>query len=192
MKKLVLFLCALTTFNLFGVSQDKASLEARVGYLGFVNSVLKDTYNQGGANYELIGTIPMKNHFQAWVAVDYFYKSGKSGGISTNIQIIPATVGPKYMYPLGNYTPYIGAGFKYLWVIVHNDSDLVAKSISKNGPGGVVETGCQFNKGHFVADLFFNYTFAWMSKPEPAFPNIQTTNLDVSTWNLGGGIGYRF
>jgi outer membrane protein W len=174
---------------------DQPSIEARVSFYGFMSDDLSDPYGTGAADYQLTATIPVRLwNLQAWLAADYLFASGHVGGIDSNIQLIPGTLGLKYMPFFGCFIPYVGAGLKWFWVIVHNDGGTVKKTMSDNRAGGVVEMGVQYLPiQHLVVEFFFNYSFAWFDAAgSGSSPNVVPTSLNVSGLSAGGGIGYRF
>lgn len=181
-------------FSCLQVCSDKTSIEARVSYEAFASDDLKNAYDSGAANYGITAAVPLMWYdLNLWLGVDYLYASGHVSDVSTNIRIIPGTVGLKYMRPVCHFVPYLGAGLKWFWVDVHNHGAGFKSHFRRNAPGGVVEAGSQyvFDSG-FLVDLFVNYSFATINGPKSTIPSISSSNLNVAAWNVGGAIGYRF
>lgn len=186
---------------------NKTFLEFRISYYHPTSSELRKMFNSGGINYQLTGTIPICPNSQnlltrgtnLWTGVDYFSKTGHSIGFDekTKITIIPITLGIKYFLPSfscrlpGNF--YAGGGMKYYFLYTHNHSDTVRRYINRNGMGGVGEIGFITNiKNNLILDIFTSYSSKSFDAPSSSNPAVEGTDLNVSGFNIGAGIGYRF
>ena len=115
----------------------------------------------------------------------------------TKISILPVTLGVKYFFPpMGRRVPinfYVASGMKYYFVHTHNDSSFVEQNIHAHGMGGMVEGGLiAVLKQHLVLDLFASGSFKTLKGPSKSPPTAEGTSLNVSSFNIGGGIGYKY
>ncbi len=186
------------------VSQERipVTIEARFSYFWPESSLFRQVYHNGGVDYQLTGTVPL---FQGdsmalrglnfWWAVDYFKAEGKSTPLEnkTTIQIEPLTAGLKWIYPKSMIRPFFGAGMKYYFVQIYNDSPYVKKHVARNGVGFSVETGVQLLASKYImSDLFIAYSFKQFGSRSINSPTVQATWFDVGGLNIGGGIGVTF
>ncbi len=175
-------------------ASQQLTVTGRVSYLSFISSPLKEIYH-AGPYYELTETIPFYKGLHAWMGIGYFQKTGHSLGSSskTGIQLVPITLGPKFLYQVDRAVPYIGIGVRALYTHTTDDSPLVRKHIAKWGPGAVAEIGSLFLlTDHLFIDANGGYSYAKVRAPKPKFPNITTAPLTVEEWHVGLGIGYKF
>ena len=206
-----LYLVVMAAFSLLFAEETKevccketipTTLEVRFSYFWPQSQIVRDIYQGGGVDYQLTGTVPVYQGdifalrgLNFWWAVDYFPRDGKSVGLDsgTSIQIEPLTAGFKWIYPESRIRPYLGVGFKYYFVQIHNDSPYVQSYIADNGPGCVAETGCQiFVAKYFFVDMFVAYSFKQFGSSSVSSPHVITTWLDLSGVNAGAGIGVKF
>ncbi|MBS0626588.1 MAG: hypothetical protein JSS09_00065 [Verrucomicrobia bacterium] len=181
-------------------------LEFRPSYFYPISSDFRKAFRDGGVNYQLTGTIPVYKGPNPWVqginiwtAVDYFDKKTHSTalGDKLNIRIVPITLGSKYFFPsLGQTVPinfYLAAGMKYYFVHTYNNSSYARNTINKNGLGGIVETGFIATiYHHLILDLFGSYSFKSFGAPSVSDTAIKGIGLNVSSINIGVGLGYKF
>lgn len=194
MKKILFyFLLPLTVSEVFS-SEQRIIVEAKFSYFLPSSQQFRDIYGAGGINYEISITAPVWKVVNVWAAADYFDKTGRSlkGNQTTYIQIIPATLGLKYIYPIDCFRVYGGAAMKYFHVHTVNNSSFVDHEINRNGLGGVAEVGGMFCYKHLVIDLFTNYSYKKFSSSDSHHSNVQTNSLQIGGWNFGGGVGYKF
>ena len=214
MKKKLLMLLGihiLSNMNLFSdtitcSNPDKTLLEFRVSYYYPNSSELRKIFNNGGINYQLTGTIPICPNFQGltrgvnlWTGVDYFSKTGHSIGFDekAKITIIPITVGIKYFFPFfgcrlpGNF--YAAGGMKYYFLYTHNHSNKIRRNINRRGMGSIAEIGFITNiENNLIIDIFGSYSSKSFGAPSISNPAIEGISLNVSGFNIGAGIGYKF
>ena len=175
---------------------------ARVSYFLPESSSLQNVSYNGGAYYQVTGTVPMYDGdlfalrgLNFWWAVDYFYKSERSTRFNNrgHIQMVPITAGLKYIYPAYNFRPYLGAGFKYYFVKIHNSSPFLQENIRRNGLGGTIEIGLlTFLARYLVMDLFLTYSFKQFNSYFINSRNVINYSFNVGGLNIGGGLGLKF
>jgi|694.fasta_scaffold22929_2 outer membrane protein W len=165
MKKLIVFLFALSIGNLFASDSflDQCAVELRVGYFYPSSKLLRQIYRSGGVEGELEVSKTFENNWQVWANAGYFGRSGHSRGLHhrTTLQIIPLSMGTKYVFlPCSRFRPYIGIGPSYTFVNIRNHSRYVKKHSNKQGAGFVVKSGAYYQlTRRFVLDVFFDYYF---------------------------------
>lgn len=177
------------------------TIETRFSYQWFQSSPIRQIYGET-IDYQLTGTIPIYQGenfklrgLNAWWAVDYSQATGHSLGLNnkTKIQIEPITLGLKWIYPKSIFRPYFGLAFKYFFTQTHNDSPYVKKHINYNGPGFVTETGLLvFISKYVFLDFFAAYSWKVYKAPSVSLSNVNTTSLNISGVNAGGGLGVKF
>lgn len=208
MKKKFILILLLSFGNLLHAESVPNSpiIEFRTSYYYPTSSNFRELFHEG-IDYQLTGTLPLfcgenqcwSNGINLWGAVDYYYKSERTHILDEkySIRIVPVTVGIKYFFPTLNLPLcpnfYAAAGMKYYFAHVHNDSDLVKRSIDRHGLGGVVEVGfiSRFCDS-LILDAFVSYSFKTFSAHSSSNPAVQGTSLNLKTINIGGGIGYIF
>lgn len=194
MNRFFVFL-AFLGFSSFLSAREKPIVEVRFAYLRPSSELLRDTYGNGGIDYQLTGTFPVFCGVNLWGAVDFFYTNGTSNaGTKTKFHMVPLTFGLKYMAPYFDpIIPYLGLGGRYYLTQAISNNPYDLKSISQNGFGGVVEGGLlYFFCDHFAADLFASYGFTTLGPPSLTQSNLIPESLNLCALTIGGGIAYRF
>lgn len=176
---------------------NKPILEARASYFYPFSSTFRSLTGNGGVTWELESTAPVWKGLNIWSAVDYFSEGGKMKGInrSVHITMVPITLGLKYIYPfLSNWSVYGGLGCKYYLVEVVNRSPATNRTIFRSGPGGVAELGVMFVTPckHFIVDLFTSGSYKRLSGPSSPKSGSSSYTMNLSGFNIGGGVGYQF
>jgi len=202
-----ILICLLCSISSLGFSQAQeepipTTIAARFSYFWPEATDLQKIYHNGGIDYALTGTVPVYQGdcfslrgLNAWWAVDYFQRQGKSLGLeyTTKIQVEPITAGLKWIYPKGVCRPFFGAGFKYYFVQIHNKAPNVKKNMTNNGLGCAVEIGSQFFiSKHLFLDVFVAYSFKQFGAQSTGLANVRSTWLDLSGINAGGSFGVKF
>ena len=79
---------------------EKTLLEFRVSYFHPTSSEFRELFHDGGADYQLIGTLPFFRELNIWTGVNYFSKESRSSELydKMRIRIIPVTLGLKYFF----------------------------------------------------------------------------------------------
>lgn len=172
---------------------DRPIIEARFSYFIPNSSLLRHVYGSG-IDYQIEATVPFWKGINAWIAADYFHKDGHSLGDhqKTWLQIVPLTLGVKYIYNICDFSVYGGLGMRYFFVHTRNHSDFVDPSITRSGMGGVAEVGgmyCLWD--HWVFDVFGNWSYKRLHN-HTSRTNVSTHGLNVGGWNIGVGVGYKF
>ncbi len=181
-------------------------LEFRPSYLFPTSHTFRTIYPHGGVDWQVTALVPLyygKNSWlrglDIWTAIDYFQKRGHSTDLQekSKIQMVPLTLGLKFFFPTQRERIpihfYMAAGMKYYFVHTHNDSPYVTSSVNVNGLGGVVEIGLLsiFIK-HLTVDFFTAYSFRSFGAPTLTNPAVEAVGLNVSSLNVGGGVGFKF
>ncbi len=187
------------------VSLNNFMIEFRPSYFYPLSNHFRKIFS-GGVDYQLTVSCPVywgQNErvrgISLFAAADYFSKDGHSTYLKdkTSITIVPVTLGVKYFFPpLGECVPvnvYVASGMKYYFVHTKNHSDYVKKRVNVNGMGGMIEVGAiGVVREHFVLDLFVSSSFRCFGAPSISSDTVESTGINVSSINAGGGVGYRF
>lgn len=179
--------------------------EFKVGVFSPTSTILRDLYRDGWANYQLEFTYtPFSCENPCWwkqfflfAAGNYIYQKGESDGedTETDIEIFPATLGIKYIYP----TPwkidfYASGGARYFFLNIDNKDEGIVRRDRARGLGGVFSIGSLIHVYPFVLlDLFIDYSFRNFSKNDFYDTEVErTAGIDIAGWTAGIGLGYKF
>lgn len=208
MKKLIL-LGAFLIAPLFSYAAcldwcENWTLEARGGYLWFVDDDARTIYDQGGAEYEIEIGRQVCDCVSTWGNVNYFSASGHSIGLDdpTTLRITTLSAGLKIFYPILNRTNiYVGAGGLYAFYrgrdriadeVAGDENAIIHERTHKNGLGFVGKLGltyCICSNLYF--DLFADYYYQRV-RFHYDDQLVIGRKADYSNIRLGGGIGYAF
>lgn len=176
-------------------------VEFKMGYFFFSNSKMRKIYDRGGldiqlcASYLLLWNPTSRWALNAYSAVEYFYRSGKSinGHQKTSLWSIPINIGLKPVYEINaSMQYYFALGPRYFYIHQHNCSSYVYKNRSKNGLGFFVNTGFNyFLCDHLAIDIFGEYSYA-KAHFHGGKSRVYTRNIEITGFTFGGGIGYEF
>lgn len=185
-------------------SRQHPLIEIKGGYFFFVNSDMKEVYNQGGTDVQLAGSVPIWSVLNAYASVGYIQKSGHSisdsSGIcgtikhqKTSLWEVPFSLGLRAAIPWGDHVQYyLTVGPRYFLAYAHNNSDYVPRHMHANGLGMFGNTGFLFLWRHFTFDLFGEYSYVRMGfhghGPSGSYHN----RPELSGVTCGGGFGYSF
>ena len=110
----------------------------------------------------------------------------------TKIQMVPLTLGLKYILPTKCLSPYLGAGLLVSYVDIRNHSPYVRKKDSKWGVGGICKLGCLADISQsFFIDVFCDYSYLKVTFGDH-HQKVLRHKTDLSGLSFGGGLGYRF
>lgn len=200
-----LFLFLLTLSSTVSAIQDSCCcsqphLEAKAGYFFFSNSTLRKIYNKNGLDLQLCASYPLWDFTSRWTlnaygAVEYFHKSGKSlhDHQKTSLWSIPVNLGLKPVYAVcHNLDYYLAVGPRYFYIHQHNHSSYVYKNKSKNGLGFFVNTGFNYLlQNCLILDVFGEYSYA-RTHFHGKNSRVYTRSIQVGGFTFGGGLGYAF
>jgi len=174
--------------------------EIKTGYFFFTNSKLRKVYDRGGLDIQLCASYPLWNLTNKWTlnaygAVEYFHRSGKSigGRQKTALWSVPVNIGLKPVYAINDTMHYYFAvGPRYFYLHQHNHSSDVYKNRSRNGLGFFVNTGLNYALcDRFVIDIFGEYSYAKVHF-HGRNSRVYTRNIQIGGFTFGAGIGYEF
>ncbi len=177
------------------------TLEAKAGYFFFVDSTMRDVYNEGGLDLQISGSYPIKKWsprfaLDVYGSVEYLERTGSSlnAGQSTSIWEIPVNVGLRPVIAITNEVQYYFAvGPRYFYIHQHNSSKYVPENNHRNGIGLFVNTGFNFIFWrHLLVDVFGEYSYAQTKFHSSSSPLSYTKTTQVGGFTFGGGLGYSF
>lgn len=170
-------------------------LEARGGYFIFSDPKMRKVFNSGGLDVQLLASAKIWKMLHIHGAVEYIERSGRSinGHQSTQIQIVPLSLGLKPVFPIGNALDYyLNIGPRFFFVHQHNKSKYVNRNVNEDGLGGFVGTGffLHLNK-RMILDLYGEYSY-FMPQFDTSDKNVIAHKIQVGGFAIGGGLGYSF
>lgn len=168
-------------------------LEARVGYFFFNNTSLNKSYNKGGFDVQVCGSVPIWKFINIFAGLEHLERYGKSSE-SDEIKLLETnlSLAVKPVFTITDQIHfYFDVGPKYFFVNAHSTSPYIDK-MNKNGIGGFLGTGFLFILDHNVTfDLFGEWSFKRM-KFKSSMPNVSTSKMEIGGFVFGIGAGYSF
>lgn len=168
--------------------------EFKAGYFFFADSKMRKVYNKGGYDLQIAGSFPIWNCFQLYGSAEYLECCGRSLGDhqKTRIWEVPLSLGLKAIIPITcQLQYYITVGPRYFFVRQHNESQYVPKNIKRNGIGGFVGTGFNYEYCGFVLDIFGEYSYRRIHFSNAKI-NVTGHSVQVGGFVFGAGLGYAF
>jgi hypothetical protein len=139
----------------------------------------------GGAIYGIEASCQLHRGVYGWINGSYFDKGGISLGMATptHIELIPLTVGLKYVIWFREADLYFGLGALGAYAHVTNNAPYIPTA-THWGYGGIVKGGVLIDlSSSFYIDLFSGYSFF-----DVHFP-LRTSFC--GGWQMGVGLGIR-
>lgn len=184
------------------------AVEARVAYYHPSSSKVRRIYGDGWADYQLEISKGVFCDWRIWAGVSGFSREGDSIGFHdhTRLQLIPLSFGVKYFFPCWDDCKlYLGGAACYSFLRINDDSDYIRRHTHKNDWGGLIQAGLTYNFWDcayvsFFVDYFFQ-EFRFHDSHRSSGDSygsfydggyIERTNLDMSGYKLGVGLGYTF
>lgn len=168
-------------------------LEARAGYFFFNNTKLNKSYNKGGFDVQVCGSVPIWRCINIFAGFEHLERYGKSSE-SDDIKLLETnlSLGVKPVFTLTDQIHlYFTLGPKYFFANAHSTSPFIDK-MNNNGIGGFLDAGVLFILDHDVTlDLFGEWSFKQM-KFKSSMPNITTNKMEIGGFVFGIGAGYSF
>ena len=218
MKKIVWALLFLFVFSSTVYAEDspKFGVGVRVGHNfykdGNINlsgsgaSIGGDYSNKSVWMYGINGTYRHNDYFSLELALDRTIKSQsdfKAGGTSWNtgdIQQMPLTLTARFHWPIGNFSPYVGAGLGYYWNSYDQNNTFwnpAAVVSMDNSVGYHVNAGSEFfldATKNLALNLDFKYVW---NKADITATNAGagvrlTGSMNLDSFVVGLGIKYYF
>lgn len=170
-------------------------LEARVSYFHPTDSRYRRIYG-GAPFYNVELSVESYCNFYPWLSVGYLYDCGHSIGKRnrTKIDLVPMSLGLKYLFCCDCFRPYLGAGLGVTYLKTEDHSKFVIKNRSNWGAGGVFKLGLIYDwTSCFFIDLFIDYTYMKIDFGSGHHKKrIYGHDADVSGFFFGAGLGYSF
>ncbi len=196
MKKLVLILAFFLPCYLRGIVSIEVDASAYFPTNNTIRKIYGNVWSDFGVTidhiYPFHKQIP---NLAIFAQVDYLHSNGTSlgGNQSTKIQVIPITLGLKWIHKFQkNIECYFGVAPKYFFMKIKNNTLLVPQKTNDNGCGGYFSAGAFFYPiSNLMIDLFFTYSYIKFKAPSST-PLYQGFVTNISGFNLGGGIGWKF
>ncbi|MCK4934895.1 MAG: hypothetical protein KAR79_04845, partial [Simkaniaceae bacterium] len=110
----------------------------------------------------------------------------------TTLQMVPLTLGLKYIFDYTVIRPYLGAGIVGSYAQIHDRSPYVPQKQSDWGVGGIAKSGLlTYLSARCFVDFFIDYTYLKMDFDHTK-KNVIYSKADLSGISIGGGLGYQF
>ncbi len=174
------------------------SIEGRIAYYKPSSKRVQEIYSNGWADYQVEVSKDFFCNWRVWAGVSGFSKKGHSIGFNdpTRIQMIPVSLGVKYMYSLTPCTKiYLGGAGCYSFLKIRDHSDYVHQHIRKEEFGGLIQAGAYYYFSRCLyADVFVDYLFQHFhfSHSHDSYYYVKRNSLDMSGFKVGAGIGCTF
>lgn len=135
-----------------------------------------------------------------WLDGNYVYGNGNSYGGEphhhrTHLTLVPVTLGLKFAYHLCDWADfYLGAGPTYAWLQLRDSSSHVHRKTNRSAVGGIFKSGVVASLcGCYYLEGFFNYSYQRFDVRKPKHdPTVERHDADLSSLQLGAGVGWRF
>ncbi|MGD2169863.1 MAG: hypothetical protein PVI40_06450 [Chlamydiota bacterium] len=168
-------------------------IDIKPGYFYPTSSRLRQIYETGGFNGQLeLGFFPI-NWLAIWMQGGAYWRDGLAvnSDVETHIIIATGTLGLKGVYEFNRYiSAYLGAGARYFYLHIRNNSDFVQRKVIKNKIGGGFTAGFWiFPKPGYP--LFFD-VFVDYGTRKVDFSGVNRNNLKLDGTTAGIGLGCQF
>jgi len=157
-------------------------IEVTGNYFQPAEGEFKDTFGSGlmeGAELN----IGVTNSLEFWLAMKNFSKTSLEGDTAQDrkIRLIPLEAGFKLRFNKGTVNPYIGGGAAYhQYKELYNSEEIKEKKI-----GFIGQAGCFLKIAeNLVIDAYAHYRYCIV--------NIGETEVDISGFHIGAGLGFEF
>jgi len=175
-----------------------------VSLAGYGNIGNVDYSNDNAFFYGVNGTIKFNDYISVEIALDRINKTKsefKGGNVSLkagDITQTPLTVTARFHYPVGIFSPYIGAGAGYYWRSYDKDNAFwnpAATVDIDNGWGYHVNTGTEIfltDSRNIALDLDLKYVWTKADLKATNGATSITGSMDLNSFVAGIGIKYYF
>ncbi len=184
------------------------SVEARVAYFHPSSKKVRRIYSEGWADYQLEFSAPLGCNWRLWSGVSGFSRKGHSIGFynDTRLQLIPISLGLKYVYPIAHCTSiYVGGAACYSSLRIKDHSDYVHEHTRKRAFGGIAQVGLYYSVTDWLfLDVFADYYFqrfhfkhhSYISYDGSGYDSssrfVERNTLNMSGYKVGAGVGVTF
>lgn len=191
-KAIIAITFILTMLSAGSVEARTILLEGKASYFLSTNHRFRDVYGGAGL-YRVETNIQAWKDLYGWANVGYMYANGDSSqGNHTHLHLVPVSGGASYFWHVGCISPYLGAGPILAYSHISNHSKGVSRNQDGFGGGFVVKTGFNAYFTHsFFFDFFADYQFIRIDYHHSDKRTIHHKG-DLSGFNFGAGLGYRF
>lgn len=174
----------------------KILIAAKGGYFYPLDSTTRDIASGGVASSFEVNVQVMGNWY-AWASAGYIRMEGSTiaGEDPVTLEIVPAGLGLKYIYPIRSTCLdfYLGAGILPTYVKTTDESPFLQKIGRDFDFGGVVKGGLLFNFSSCIfLDLFVDYNVTSIHCSDASDPLTFGARANLDGLSIGGGLGLRF
>lgn len=172
------------------------------GNLWFTDSSMREFYGDGGFTFRGEFGCQVWGPLTVWVDGGYFQKTGQAiGGFEkTHIMLATLTLGLKLIHSFNDFfAVYAGAGPRLFMMKLHNESFFVRGEDNQLGIGGGFDGGFWLfpfaRKTNYLRNLYINVLADYSLKNleiEADEISSEDSDVDVSSFTLGAGLGIKF
>lgn len=167
-------------------------VEGKASYFVSTNHRFRDIYGGTGL-YRIETNIQTWKDLYVWANLGYMYAWGETNqGSHTHLHLVPVSAGVSFLFKVGCWRPYMGAGPILTYSYIHNGSSGVTRHQNGWGGGvlGKVGTLAYFTERFFI-DLFADYSFIRINYHH-SDKRVVHHKGDLSGFSFGAGLGYKF
>ncbi len=181
-KRLIIF-----SFLLSASSLESNEFDFRIAALFPSSRTFRDIYGTVSPSYQIEGSWNVRDCWQVWSNLSYVNKTGRSIplNIRSRLQLVPISLGFKYVYDRNRFAPYLGMGLSYVWLKEKNCLDLLNRV---NSMGVVFKSGIKKKYKNVAFSLFADYRFQKCTANNVT----GSQKVNISGFLLGGAIGVTF
>jgi hypothetical protein len=180
-----LYTCFLIFSGLLSAEYD-SSIEIRTSAFFPLSQHFMDVFGDVGPTYGIEASKRFCCCFEGWVDIDQFYRGSHQGKCcKTSINILNASFGIKYIYPLcETLEVYMGIGPTFGRTHLKNKTCCEKETFTKVATGVVVKGGIYYPFcDRFFADFFVDYLY---------LPINLRHEVDIGGIKTGVGLGINF
>lgn len=142
---LLLFFCSGRAEPSSAAAERRGTLELLAGYYQPHEPRYTAVYEQGGRTQGLAFSAMLTRNFDLYMELKGFYKKGELtySRMETKLLIVPASLGFRFLLPLGMLVPYIGAGADLFFLLETN----TIGTVFEYAPGYNIQGGIYLQLG---------------------------------------------
>lgn len=190
LKKAALFVAVSLSLHVLALAQtertiNQGSVEFTLGGYAMNEPRFDAVYKTGGLMSGVSLSSAVISNVNFYLDIKYYYREGELtfSQEKTTLYIIPVTLGIRYIYPMGLFNPYLGAGFDFYFFYEENPIGTVLNHTTGIHIAG--GTYIRFSKSvPVLLNLRLKYTSAKAEQD-----NIQ---IQLGGFEYGAGVSYAF
>ena len=174
------------------IESKEILLEGKASYFISTNNRFRNIYGGTGL-YRIESNIQTWKDLYVWANLGYMYAWGDTNqGSHTHLHLVPISAGVSYLFKVGCWRPYLGAGPIVAYSYIYNGSSGATRHQDGWGGGVLGKVGAlAYFTDRFFIDIFADYSFI---RIDYHHSNKRTIHYkgDLSGFSFGLGGGYKF